>query len=182
MIIAAVAVLEHDANVFAVFEQVRGIFGFHVYDAGKTTIAGVYVMGAFFYFKALDQLGLDKNRALFVALKAAFGRAIHRHLNVFGFAHAPDIDGLTARLERSAEVDARQCGQQAGDVVGLILIDLGLGHGRFADAAGVDLVAITHDADCAEFKAVAGGGAVFPRPDNVGAVDLDQAEVGALEQ
>ena len=182
MVVAAVAVLEHAASVFAVFEQVRGIFGDHAHRTGKAAIAGAYVVGAFFDFEALDQLGLDKNRALHVALKAAFGRTVDGQLHVFGFAQAPDIDGLAARFERAAEVDAGQRGQQARDVIGLVAVDFGLGHGRLADVAGVDLVTAAHHAERAEFEAVAGGGALLFGLHHVGFVHQDQVEIGVFEQ
>ena len=182
MVVAAVAVLEHAASVFAVFEQVRGIFGDHAHRTGKAAIACAYVVGAFFDFEALDQLGLDKNRALHVALKAAFGRTVDGQLHVFGFAQAPDIDGLATRFERAAEVDTGQRGQQARDVIGLVAVDFGLGHGRLADVAGVDLVTAAHHAERAEFEAVAGGGALLFGLHHVGFVDQDQVEIGVFEQ
>ena len=172
MVIAAVAVLEHGAGVLALFEQVGRILGFHVHYTGEAAIAGVDIVGAFFDFQTFDQLGFDKNRALLVAFKAAFGRAIDGHLYVFSFTHAPDIDGLATGLERAAEVDARQGGEQAGDVIGLIAVDLLLGHGRLADVAGVDFATVAHHADRAQFQAVAGGGAGLPGPHDVGAIDL----------
>lgn len=182
VVVAGVTVLEHCAAVAAVLEQVRCIFGGHVDRAAKTAVAGERRVGAFFDFDAFDQLGLDEYRALLVALKAGFGGAVDRHWHIFGVAETTDVDGLPAGFERAALAYAGQGLQQAGNVFGLIAVDVGLGHGRAVDGAGVDFVARADHAEGVQLDGAAVGGLAFIGAYHVGGADFDQGEFAVFQQ
>ena len=182
VIVAGIAVLEHGAAVAAFLQQVAGILGFHVDAATEATIAGLDRVWAFLHLDVLDQLRLDEDRALLVALEAALGRAIDGHRHVLGVAQAPDVDGLAPGLGRSAHVHPGQGGQDAGDVAWLVTVDLLLVQGRAPDVAGVYLLAIADDAQGAQLDAVVGARVILAQAHHVGAAHAHHAETAAHEQ
>jgi len=182
VVVAGITVLEHRAAVAAVLEQVRGILGGHVHRAAKTAVAAERRVGAFLHFDALDQLGLDEHRALLVALEAALGGAVDGQRDVFGVTETADVDGLAAGFERTALADPRQRLQQAGDVVGLVAVDVRLAQGRAADGAGVDLIAGADHAQGVQLDRAAAGGLALIGAHDVGAADLDQGERAIVQQ
>lgn len=125
VVVTGVTVLEHRAAVAAVLQQVRGVLGGHVDRAAKAAVAGEGRVGAFLYFDALDQLGLDKHRALLVAFEAALGGAVDGERHVFGIAETANVDGLATGFERATLADPGQGLQQAGNVIGLVALDIG---------------------------------------------------------
>ncbi|MNJ29697.1 hypothetical protein D3C77_242720 [compost metagenome] len=182
VVVAGVTVLEHGAAVAAFLQQVRGILGGHVDAAAEAAVAGVDRVRAFLHFDVLDQLRLDEDGALLITLEAAFGCAIDGHRHVFGVAQAPDVDGLATGLDRAAHVHPRQGRQHAGNVAGLVAVDVFLGQGRAADGARVDLLTVAHDAHRAELDAVVGGRVIFAQAHHVGAADLDHGEAAVAQQ
>ena len=129
LVVALIAVLHKGAAVAARLEHVGGIAGFHVHGTAKAAVTGERRVGALLHFNAFDQLGLDKDGALLIALKAALAGTIQGEGYVLGVAQAPDIHRLPTRLGRATHGHTRQGLQQAGDVVGLLALDLATAQG-----------------------------------------------------
>jgi hypothetical protein len=182
MVVAGVAILDHGAAVATILQQVAGILGFHVDAAAKTAVAGLDRVQALFDLDVLDQLGFDEDGALLVALEAALGRTIDGHRHVFGIAQAPDVDGLATGLGRAAHVHPRQGRQHAGDIAWLVTVDLFLVEGRAPDAAGVDLLPVTDDAQGAKLDAVVGTGGIFTQANHEGVAHAYHVETAADQQ
>ena len=119
---------------------------------------------------------------MLVALEAALGGTVDGQRHVFGIAEAADVDGLATGFQRAALADAGQGLQQAGDVVGLVAVDIGLAQGGAADSAGVDLAAGADHAQGFQLDGAALGGPALLGAHDVGAADFDQGELTVVEQ
>ncbi len=119
---------------------------------------------------------------MLVALEAALGGAVDGQRYVFGITEAADVDGLAAGFQRTALAHAGQGLQQAGDVIGLVAVDVGLGQGRAVDGARVDVVTGAYHAEGVELDRAAVAGFVFGGAHDVSGADSDQAELAVFQQ
>ena len=119
---------------------------------------------------------------MLVTLKACLGGTVNGQRHVFGIAETTDVDGLAAGLQRAALADTGQGLQQAGNVIGLVTVDVGLGQGGAVDGAGVYLIASTDHAQGVQLDRATGGGFALVGAHHIGTADLDQVELTVFEQ